>query len=63
LARGVNEGVRVVELSGKTEVDEMDKANEGTSPYKNIVGFDIAVNDVSGVDEFQMGELVLEFRK
>ena len=40
--RDVNEGVRIAEPSGKTEVNE----------------FDIAVDDVSRVDVFQMEKLV-----
>ena len=61
--RDVNEGARIAEQSGKTEVDEMDKTNGGTPPYKNIIGFDIAMNDVSGVDKFKMVKLVWEFGK
>jgi hypothetical protein len=56
--RGVNEGARIAEPSGETEVDEMDKASGGAPPDKNILGFDIAVNDVSRVDKFQMVKLV-----
>ena len=56
--RGVNEGARITEPSGKTEVDEMDKVNGGAPPNKNIFGFDIAVNDVLRVDKFQMKKLV-----
>ena len=52
-----------MELSGETKVDEMDKANRGAPPDKNILRFDIAVNDVLRVDKFQMEKLVLEFRK
>ena len=52
--RDVNEGVRITEPSGTTEVNEMDKANGGASPNKNILGFDIAVDGVSGVDRFRM---------
>jgi hypothetical protein len=61
--RCVNEGARITEQSGETEVDEMDKANGGAPPNENILGFDIAVNDVSRVDKFQMEKLVLELRK
>jgi hypothetical protein len=61
--RCVNEGARITEQSGETEVDEMDKANGGAPPDKNILGFNIAVNDVSRVDKFQMKKLVLELRK
>ena len=53
----MNEGVRITEQSGKTKVDEMDKASGGAPPDKNILGFDIAVNDVSRVDKFQMEKL------
>ena len=56
--RGVNEGARITEPSGETEVDEMDKVNGGAPPNKNIFGFDIAVNDVLRVDKFQMKKLV-----
>lgn len=59
--RDVNEGARIAEPSGKTEVDEMDKMNGGAPADKNILRFDIAVNDVSGVDKFQMGKLVSEY--
>jgi hypothetical protein len=59
----VNEGARIVEPSGETKIDEMDKVIEGALPDKNIVGFDIAVNNVSRVDKFQKKKLVLEFRK
>jgi hypothetical protein len=59
----VNEGVRIAEPSGKTKIDEMDKAIGGAPPDKNIVGFDIAVNNVSRVDKFQKEKLVLEFKK
>jgi hypothetical protein len=48
----------IVEPSDETEVYEMDKANGGAPPDKNILGFDIAVNDVSRVDKFQMEKLV-----
>jgi hypothetical protein len=58
--RDVNEGARIAKPSCETEVDEMDKANGGAPPDKNILGFDIAVNDVSRVDEFQMEKLVLK---
>jgi hypothetical protein len=54
----VNEGARIAEPSGKTEVDEMDKANGGAPPDKNILWFDIAVNNVSRMDKFQMRKLV-----
>ena len=60
---GVNEGVRIVEPSGEAKIDEMDKVNEGALANKNIIGFDITVNDVSRVDEFQMEKPVLELRK
>ena len=56
--RGVNEGARIAEQSGETEVDEMDKANGGAPSDKNVLGFDIAVNNVSRVDKFQMEKLV-----
>jgi hypothetical protein len=59
--RGVNEGARIAEPSGKTEVDEMDKVNGGAPPDKNVLGFDIAVDDVSRVDKFQMVKLVFQF--
>lgn len=61
--RDVNEGARIAEPSGETEVDEMDKTNGGTPPDKNILRFDIAVNDVSRVNKFQMEKLVLKFKK
>ena len=61
--RGVNESARIAEKSGKTEVNEMDKMDGGAPPDKNILGYDIAVNDVSRVDKFQMEKLVLEFKK
>ena len=54
----MNEGARIAEPSGKTKVDEMDKAKGGAPPNKNILRFDIAVNDVSRVDKFQMKKLV-----
>ena len=54
----MNECARIAEPSGKTEVDEMDKANGGAPPDKNIFRLDIAVNDVSRVDIFQMEKLV-----
>jgi hypothetical protein len=50
--RDVNEGARIAELSGETEVNEMDKANGRALPEKNILRFDIAVDDVSRVDKF-----------
>jgi hypothetical protein len=50
--RNVNEGARITEPSGKTKIDEMDKAIGGALPDKNIVGFDIAVNNVLRVDKF-----------
>jgi NADPH-dependent curcumin reductase CurA len=59
----VNEGVRIAEPSAKTKIDEIDKVIRGAPPDKNIVGFDIAVNNVSRVNKFQKGKLVLEFRK
>ena len=55
--RDVNEGARIAEPSGETEVDEMDKAIGEAPSDKNILGFDIAVNDVSRVDKFQMEKL------
>jgi hypothetical protein len=55
--RDVNEGARIAEPSGETEVDEMNEANGQASPEENILGFDIAVNDVSRVDKFQLGKL------
>ena len=61
--RGVNESARITEKSGETEVDEMDKTDGGAPPDKNILRFDIAVNDVLRVDKFQMEKLVLEFKK
>ena len=61
--RDVNEGTRIAEPSGETEVEEMEKVNGGAPPDKNIFRFDITVNDVLRVDKFQMGELVSEFRK
>jgi hypothetical protein len=63
LVRNVNEGARILEPSGKTKINEMDKAIGGALPDKNIVGFDIAVNNVSRVDKFQKEKLVLEFRE
>jgi len=60
--RGVNESARITEPSRETEVDEMNKTNRGTSPDKNILRFDIAVDDVSRVDIFQMEKLV-KFRR
>jgi hypothetical protein len=60
--RGVNESARIMEPSGKTEVDEMNKTNRGTSSDKNILWFDIAVDDVSRVDIFQIEKLV-KFRR
>jgi hypothetical protein len=59
----VNEGARITEPSGETKIDEMDKAIGGALPDKNIVEFDIAVNNVSRVDKFQKEKLVLEFKK
>ena len=59
----VNEGTRITELSGETEVDEMEKVNGGALPNKNILRFDITVNDVLRVDKFQMEKLVSEFRR
>ena len=58
MVRGVNEGARIMEPSGETKVDEMDKVNGGAPPNKNILRFDITVNDVSRVDKFQMKKLV-----
>ena len=63
MVKDVNEGTRITELSGETEVDEMEKVNGGALPDKNILRFDITVNDELRVDKFQMGKLVLEFRK
>ena len=60
--RGVNESARITEPSGETEVDEMNKTNRGTSSDKNILWFDIAVDDVSRVDIFQIEKLV-KFRR
>ena len=56
--RRVDEGARIAEPSGETEVDEMNKASGGTLSNKNILRFDIAVDDVSRVDIFQMKKLV-----
>jgi hypothetical protein len=56
--RGVNECARIAEPSGETEVDEMDKANGGALSDKNVLRFDIAVNNMSRVEKFQMGKLV-----
>ena len=60
--RGVNESARITEPSGETEVDEMNKTNRGTLSDKNILWFDIAVDDVSRVDIFQVEKLV-KFRR
>jgi hypothetical protein len=56
--RRVDEGARIAEPSGETEVDEMNKASGGTSSNKNILRFDIAMDDVSRVDIFQTKKLV-----
>ena len=61
--RSVNEGAGIAKPSGETKINEMDKAIGGAPPDKNILGFDIAVNDVSRVDKFEKEKLVLEFRK
>jgi hypothetical protein len=58
LVRNVNEGVRIAEPSGKTKVNEMDKAIGRALSDKNVLGFDIAVNDMSRVDKFQVEKLV-----
>jgi hypothetical protein len=58
LVRNVNEGARIVEPSGKTKVDEMDKASGRALSDKNVFRFDIAVNDMSRVDKFQVEKLV-----
>jgi hypothetical protein len=58
LVGDVNEGARITEPSGKTKVDEMGKANGGAPSDKDILGFDIAVNNVSSVDKFQTDKLV-----
>ena len=55
--RDVNEGVRIAEPSGETEVNEMDKMIGEAPSDKNIFGFDITVNDVSRVDKFQMEKI------
>jgi hypothetical protein len=47
-----------VEPSGKTKVDEMDKASGRALSDKNVLGFDIAVNDMLRVDKFQVEKLV-----
>ena len=47
---------------GETEVNEMNETNRGTSSNKNILWFDIAVDDVSRVDIFQIEKLV-KFRR
>ena len=52
--RGVNEGARITEPSGKAKINEMDKVNEGAPPNKNIIRFDIAVNDVLRVDVLEL---------
>ena len=54
----MNEGAKITEQSGETEVDEMDKANGGAPSDKNVLRFDIAVNNMSRVDKFQMEKLV-----
>jgi hypothetical protein len=61
--RNVNEGARIAEPSGETKINERDKAIGGAPPDKNIVGFDIAVNNVSRVNKFQKEKLALEFKK
>jgi hypothetical protein len=58
LVRNVNEGARIVEPSGETKVDEMDKASGRVLSDKNVLGFDIAVNDMLRVDKFQVEKLV-----
>jgi hypothetical protein len=58
LVRNVNEGERIVEPSGETKVNEMDKASGRALSDKNVLGFDIAVNDMSRVDKFQVEKLV-----
>jgi hypothetical protein len=58
LVRNVNEGARIAEPSGKTKVDEMDKASRRAPSDKSVPGFDIAVNDMLRVDKFQVEKLV-----
>jgi hypothetical protein len=58
LVRNLNEGARIAEPSGETKVNEMDKASGRALSDKNVLGFDIAVNDMSRVDKFQVKKLV-----
>jgi hypothetical protein len=58
LVRNVNEGARIAEPSGKTKVDEMDKASGRALSDKSVLRFDITVNDMSRVDKFQVKKLV-----
>jgi hypothetical protein len=57
LKRNVDESTGISELSGQAEVDEM-YIHGGTTPKKDIFRFDIAMNNVSRVDELQMRKLV-----
>jgi hypothetical protein len=58
LVRNVNEGVRIVEPSGETKVDEMDKVSGRAPSDRNVLGFDITMNDMLRVDKFQVEKLV-----
>jgi hypothetical protein len=56
--RNVNEGARIAEPSGETKVYEMDQASGRAPSDKNVLGFNIAVNNMSRVDKFQVEKLV-----
>jgi len=53
----VDESAGISELSGQAEVNEIYN-HGGTMPKKNIFRFDIAMNNVSRVDELQVRKLV-----
>jgi hypothetical protein len=48
----------MVEPSGETKLNDMDKASGRAPSDKNVLGFDIAVNAMSRVDKFQVEMLV-----
>ena len=59
----MNVSTGISELLCQAEVDKMENIGRVTTrptPEQNIFRFDIAMNDVSGVNKFQMKKLVFK---
>jgi hypothetical protein len=55
----MDESTGILELPGQAKINKMDNIRvQGTRWDKNVFGFDIAMNNVSGMNEFQMRKLM-----